>query len=306
MRHDYFINSESVWINMKYTSWHIALHWNLATGWQCNIKGWLCISDPPKGAPCIPPCWKSGVQRKRKKPNCCDLLIHSPGDSSDFEPSNILVEACAKSPWYQAPAQHLDFWIYIGWYFVVPDFTWISLMFCAELGGRKQIGFSLLGMAWTRTTRSCYVWGNGSTQPSAWKITPGISSSAESEETGRYNKRKGLIFWFIMAYIIHNSYELTLDRVAETQKSFENPCINRLIMIHRPFPTPQSAIFGLAMFGFRWILRLFVFCDHDKSGTLDWKEFKHLVRDTLSVPQEAVTLIAPVVRLCNVIHCNTL
>jgi len=34
--------------------------------------------------------------------------------------------------------------------------------------------------------------------------------------------------------------------------------------------------------------QLFVFCDHDKSGTLDWKEFKHLVRDTLSVPQEAV------------------
>lgn len=201
---------------MKYTSWHIALHWNLATGWQCNIKGWLCISDPPKGAPCIPPCWKSGVPRKRKKPNCCDLLIHSPGDSSDFEPSNILVEACAKSPWYQAPAQHLDFGIYIGWYFVVPICTSVSLMFCAELGGRKQIGFSLLGMAWTRTTRSCYVWGNGSTQPSAWKITPGISSSAESEETGTYNKRKGLIFfWLIMVYIyillyiIHMNWHLT-------------------------------------------------------------------------------------------------
>ena len=35
-------------------------------------------------------------------------------------------------------------------------------------------------------------------------------------------------------------------------------------------------------------LRLFAFCDKDRSGTLDWKEFKHLVRDTLAVPQEAV------------------
>lgn len=34
--------------------------------------------------------------------------------------------------------------------------------------------------------------------------------------------------------------------------------------------------------------QLFAFCDKDRSGTLDWKEFKHLVRDTLAVPQEAV------------------
>eukprot|EP00913_Durusdinium_trenchii_P002258 g2085.t1 len=34
--------------------------------------------------------------------------------------------------------------------------------------------------------------------------------------------------------------------------------------------------------------QLFAFCDRDKSGTLDWKEFKHLARETLGVPQEAV------------------
>ena len=39
-------------------------------------------------------------------------------------------------------------------------------------------------------------------------------------------------------------------------------------------------------------LRLFAFCDKDRSGTLDWKGFKHLVRDTLAVPQEAVAKLA--------------
>ncbi|CAK9007184.1 23 kDa calcium-binding protein (Fragment) [Durusdinium trenchii] len=37
-----------------------------------------------------------------------------------------------------------------------------------------------------------------------------------------------------------------------------------------------------------WGVGLFAFCDRDKSGTLDWKEFKHLARETLGVPQEAV------------------
>ena len=41
-------------------------------------------------------------------------------------------------------------------------------------------------------------------------------------------------------------------------------------------------------------LRLFAFCDKDRSGTLDWKEFKHLVRDTLAVPQEAVAKLEAV------------
>ncbi len=107
--------------------------------------------------------------------------------------------------------------------------------------------------------------------------------------------------WYISC-IIHRNWHLT--ELLKPRNLLRTPALtNRLIMIHRPFPTRQSAICGLAIFGFRRILRLFVFCDHDQSGTLDWKEFKHLVRDTLSVPQEAVTLIAPVVHLCNVMWC---
>ncbi|CAE7302141.1 unnamed protein product [Symbiodinium pilosum] len=34
--------------------------------------------------------------------------------------------------------------------------------------------------------------------------------------------------------------------------------------------------------------QLFAYCDRDKSGTLDWKEFKHMVRRTLGVAHETV------------------